>query len=328
MKRKQVILSFDYELFFGYKSGTVLKTLIEPTNLLLDYLEENHFKGNFFIDYLMFREMEKIDDERCASDLKLLKDQVLNMIRRGHRIELHLHPHWIDAKYNYDGTWDFSNYVHYSLSSFDINTITLLFNEGVQYLNKLASEISHGYKVCAFRAGGWAVQPFEKLRRGFEQSSIKIDSSVASGAYGKNQFSFFDFTKAPSKDYWRFSDNVCEPEVDGKFLEVPITSFHRGFLYRAIDFLSRRCFSTLKPITDGTHMRYDLKEMPHPKNSLDVAMMTMSRLSPLSVILAFLRCKHDIITYIDHPKDFSMSVKTSMAWISMFSKSITYNDLL
>ena len=36
MKKKKIILSYDYELFFGDKSGTVKKTLIEPTNLILE----------------------------------------------------------------------------------------------------------------------------------------------------------------------------------------------------------------------------------------------------------------------------------------------------
>lgn len=39
MKKKKVIFSYDYELFFGIMSGTVQKTLIEPTNLLLDCME-------------------------------------------------------------------------------------------------------------------------------------------------------------------------------------------------------------------------------------------------------------------------------------------------
>jgi len=35
MFNKKVILSYDYELFFGDRSGTVQKSLMEATNLLL-----------------------------------------------------------------------------------------------------------------------------------------------------------------------------------------------------------------------------------------------------------------------------------------------------
>lgn len=83
MKKKKVIFSYDYELFFGIMSGTVQKTLIEPTNLLLDCMESVSARGNFFIDYLMFECLEKLSDERAKSDLKLMKEQVKDMVRRG-----------------------------------------------------------------------------------------------------------------------------------------------------------------------------------------------------------------------------------------------------
>ena len=154
MKKKKVIFSFDYELFFGVKSGTVQKTLIEPTNMLLDRMESVEARGNFFLDYLMFERLEQLDDERAKSDLKLLKDQVRDMVRRGHRIELHLHPHWIDAKYNGDGTWDYTNYTHYSLYSLSKEEVERQFRDGVSYLTNLAREIDSDYRIVAFRAGG------------------------------------------------------------------------------------------------------------------------------------------------------------------------------
>lgn len=160
MKKKKVIFSYDYELFFGIMSGTVQKTLIEPTNLLLDCMESVSARGNFFIDYLMFECLEKLSDERAKSDLKLMKEQVKDMVRRGHRIELHLHPHWIDAKYNGDGTWDYTDYTHYSLYSLDEDVRSRMFRDGTIYLTKLAREVDPDYTICAFRAGGWTIQPF------------------------------------------------------------------------------------------------------------------------------------------------------------------------
>ena len=93
MEKRNIILSFDYELFFGIYSGTVQKTLIEPTNILLDSMEKNGMKGNFFVDVFMFWAFEELSDSKIKSDLNLLKNQIYDIIRRGHRIELHLHPH-------------------------------------------------------------------------------------------------------------------------------------------------------------------------------------------------------------------------------------------
>lgn len=326
MKKKKVILSFDYELFFGDRSGTVLKTIIEPTYIIMKLLEQNEFRGNFFVDYLMLRELEKLSDERALSDLKLLKEQIKDMVSRGHRIELHLHPHWIDAKYSGDGIWDFTNYTHYSLSSLDEETIVSLFKEGTEYLTLLAKEVEPDYKIVAFRAGGWAVQPFANLKRGFIESGIQIDSSVSSGLYGKNQYSYFDFYDAPIDEYWHFEDDVCTKCNSGRFIEVPISSFNRNLIYRIVDYIYRKFSNKLKPITDGTHKRNDLiNEIPPRKIK---SLMTISRLSTFSVILAAITFKKSLVTYIDHPKDFSPSFIRSIFMLSFLYNSICYKDLI
>ena len=48
--KKRLILSFDYELFLGNRSGTLNKGLVEPTKKLLGLLKEAGFKGIFFVD--------------------------------------------------------------------------------------------------------------------------------------------------------------------------------------------------------------------------------------------------------------------------------------
>lgn len=45
---RTIILSYDYEIFFGDKSGTIEKTLIVPTNFLLNKMDELEIKGNIF----------------------------------------------------------------------------------------------------------------------------------------------------------------------------------------------------------------------------------------------------------------------------------------
>lgn len=121
---KKIILSFDYELFFGYKSGTVRKSLIEPTAKMLKAMEKVGAKATYFVDYLMIKYLEKANDKICNSDLKLIKEQLHDILRKGHRIELHIHPHWVDAIYNGDGTWNFDNFSHYMLTSFQSKKLT------------------------------------------------------------------------------------------------------------------------------------------------------------------------------------------------------------
>lgn len=214
-QKKKIILSYDYELFFGDRSGTVLKSLIEPTNLLLDVMDSVGFKGNFFVDWQMLKYLKEANTERTLADHQLIIDQLKDMVCRGHRIELHIHPHWVDAKYNGDGTWDFSEFRHYSLNSFPEQEIVDMFVEGTNLLTNIARGVDSEYKIVAFRAGGWVVQPFDCLKRAFKRAGIKIDSSVARGAYGKNKYSYFNFIGSPDGEMWRYENEVITPDDKG-----------------------------------------------------------------------------------------------------------------
>lgn len=338
MKKKRIILSYDYELFFGDRSGTVLKSIIEPTNKLMDVMEQNGFRGNFFVDYLMFRELEKLSDERAAADLNLLKEQIRDMVRRGHRVELHLHPHWIDAKYNGDGTWNFDDFTHYSLSSLDEETIVAMFKEGTDYLNKLAAEVEPGYKIVAFRAGGWAVQPFDKLERAFIESGISIDSSASLGIFNYLRDSYYDFREMPNKVYYRFSNDVCIESGDGPFIEVPITSFKISFYFSLEQKLLRKFTNKqFLKYTDGTHNRNEsvvknrlsiMKKIKQKLFSSQKGMMNFSYIGGFSLYFLIRGSKDGLICFIDHPKDICDATLSGISKISKYCKSINYIDLI
>ena len=334
--KRNIIFSYDYELFFGEKSGTVQKSIIEPTNLLMDVMEEKGFRGNFFVDYLMFRELEKLSGEQVQRDLQMLKDQIRDMVRRGHRIELHLHPHWIDAKYNGDGTWNFDNYSHYSLSSLDEETIVDMFKTGTTYLTILAREVDPDYRIVAFRAGGWAVQPFDKLKRAFLESGIIIDSSTSFGLYKYMKDSYYDFRSMPDKAVYRFEDDVCKEVADGRFIEVPITSRHLPIMFFVYDAICRKIDRKRKPLSDGTHYRknpheekksFSTKLLEKMDNSYKT-MLNFSFLSSASRSYFYWTLKNDTICFIDHPKDVCMRSISGIEFLPKDFKSINYMDIL
>lgn len=325
MKKKKIIFSYDYELFFGERSGTVLETLIKPTNYLLDGMDKYGFKGNFFIDWQMLKYLKEAKTERTDADLKLIVDQLKDIVRRGHRIELHIHPHWVDAKYNGDGTWDFSEYRHYSLNSFEENEIVDMFVEGASLLSSIAREVDSDYNLVAFRAGGWAVQPFDKLKKAYRKTGLKVDSSVAYGAFYQCQYSTYDF-RAPflkGLDVYRFDDDVLKSRENGEFIEVPISSYRRGFLLKVIDRLYKYTSKDAFPITDGTHKRSDLPPAVKSKYS----MVAMSKISPLTALISTMICGHKIVTLIEHPKDYGPSVQQCFRLFSKMFTSTTYKEI-
>lgn len=330
---KKVILSFDYELFFGDKSGTVKNSIINPTNLLLDEMEKIDLRGNFFVDYLMLREYEKLTDPIGKSDLLLLKNQIKDIVRRGHRIEFHIHSHWIDAKYNGDGTWDFSNFAHYSLSSLDENLIEDIFCEGIKYLKDLVKDIEKNYQICAFRAGGWAIQPFSKIKNAFLASGIKIDSSSSYGIYQFLQYSFYDFRNIPNKCIYKFEDDICKENNQGSFIEVPISSFHRNKILSLVDKFYFKYLNGMDYIfSDGTHYR---KSEPKPKRksflfrlfSNSKFMYAFSVYSKFT-IKRMIKNEKNLYCFIDHPKDVSIATVIGIRCLKNKFVSIFYKDLI
>ena len=329
-KKKKIILSYDYELFFGINSGTVQKTLIAPTNQLLDCMDSVGAKGSFFIDYLMFERLEQLDDERAKDDLRLIKEQVKDIVRRGHRIELHLHSHWIDAKYNGDGTWDYSNFEHYSLYSLSKEEVSRQFREGTAYLTNLAREVDSGYKIVAFRAGGWTIQPFNIMRECFKTNGIVIDSSVMHGICQDNKYSRFDFRNAPNKEYYHFYDDVCKEDEKGEFIEVPITVYTKHLWLRIADKVLSIIGKKNDSLTDGTHFRSDLPDVTQRASTFGSKnyAFSLSWTTPIVVNYLFLACNKSLVTFIDHPKDFTLSALDIIKKCMKHADSITYVNLL
>lgn len=325
--RKLIILSYDYELFFGDRSGTVIKTLIEPTNLLLAQFEESNLKATFFVDYLMIKYLGRNTDEHSVLDLRLIEDQIRDIVQRGHRIELHIHPHWVDAKYNGDGTWNYSDFSHYSLNSFTEDEITEMFIEGCNILHSIIRNVDSNYQIVAFRAGGWAIQPFSLLKKAFLCTNIRIDSSTSYGIKNANKDSYYDFTNIPRKSVYRFENAVEIEDVEGSFMEVPISSYYRFIFYKLSDRIYRRFSSQMAIYADGTHFRKSdqLKTKLHFFNR---SMFNTTCVSTITAVMSTLLSKKHLLVYIDHPKDFTMGTLISLKIISKFVQSITYKDLL
>ena len=331
---KNIILSFDYELFFGDVPGTVQKTLIEPTNHLLDAMDEIGAKGSFFVDYLMLKYMTAENDETRA-EAQIIITQLQDIVKRGHRIELHLHPHWVDAKW-LNGKWDFTDYTHYRLSSFSKEEVTKMFVEGTRYLEEIARKVDDNYKVLAFRAGGWAVLPFGVMREGFEKAGIKVDSSIMHGSVIRTPNYILDFSNTPLKETYCFSDDVMKEDVKGGFVEAPISSLQFDSITFLLSlFWFKRHRDVLMHTTDGTHNRSCDPPMQQERTT---RWQLMHRRRPFSldgvaspfVINRMIKSdKRNLIVFISHPKDYlPVSSLTIIGMKGKGYKFCTYKDII
>ena len=100
--KKNLLLTFDYELFLGPRSGQPIESIIEPTERIRKVINPKGIKAIFFVDTTYLITLEKFSNQHnaCAADLKIVSDQIKQLISDGHYIFPHIHPHWLDAEYD------------------------------------------------------------------------------------------------------------------------------------------------------------------------------------------------------------------------------------
>ncbi|HIP35688.1 MAG TPA: hypothetical protein EYG85_02420 [Crocinitomix sp.] len=265
-----IYLTYDYELYFGTPTGTVEKCIIEPTNLICKIAKKTGVKMVFFIDvgYLKKLETYRHQYKSVEKDYQLVVKQIKDLVTQGHDCQLHIHPHWEDCTHN-GKRWQMKTN-RYKLSDFKDNEIENIITEYKQILEQITQK-----PVIAYRAGGWCLQPFNRIKKAFTKAGLKIDSTVFIGGENTKAPYFYDFTNVPNKDKWHFSDDLCKEDKNGNFLEYPISSFFysKWFFWRLF-ILGRLQPKLHKPIGNG---------YPIPSGSNKKQMLTKGKLHSASV---------------------------------------------
>jgi len=215
----KTFITFDYEIFFGKNSGTAENCIVKPTEELIKIANKYDVKFVFFVDsgYLLKLQEYKDKYKYVQYEYDIVFNQLKKLSKLGHDIQLHIHPHWEDSYF--DGKkWviDTKRYTLHSFSDIEIDDI-------VYRYKKVLEDITED-NIFAYRAGGWSVQPFNKIKKALKNNNIWLDSTVFRGGYYKSNTHFFDFRNAPKKGMWRFEDNILEENQNGYFLEIPISS--------------------------------------------------------------------------------------------------------
>lgn len=213
-----IILTLDYELFFGSHSGTLAKSIITPVDRFLEICNKYNIKATFFVDAGYISKLIEYKNKypQLAQDYKLLSKQLEDLNHTGHDIQLHIHPHWEDSLY--DGNKWIMNTSRFKLNDFNDREISLIVKKYKNILNKFSKNI------IAFRAGGWCIQPYDRLYKAFKDNNILIDSTVYYGGFDLTATHFYDFRNSPQKSLWKFEKDPLIENKNGFFTEIPISS--------------------------------------------------------------------------------------------------------
>lgn len=221
MEKYQVklILSLDYELFFGDSTGSIENCMINPTQQLLQLLNKYNCKVSLFVDagFLVKLKAQSFDFPVLEKQYQTIKTQLKSLSSQGHDIQLHIHPHWQDSYYN-GNTWVI-NTERYRLHDFNPEEIYDIVQSYKQELESCSEQA-----VFAFRAGGWCLQPFEQIKLALKASGIWLDSTVFSQGHSDDPTRRFDFNTTPKQAYWYFDNDPLKQQQDGYFTELPISA--------------------------------------------------------------------------------------------------------
>lgn len=215
-----LILTLDYEMF-GNGSGCIEHCLLSPTRRLLELMRKYDAGCTFFVDALEFEAMMGTEGYLGSDRRSALEEQLSEIGRPPHEIQLHLHPQWFDA------TWDGSEWRLrldlWRIGDLPRARVDELVARGRQFLSGYATK-----EVSVFRAGGWAMQPSGHVLQSLAGHGIAIDSTVAPGAVNRAGGDWYDFTRWPGTPFWRVSEDICSESSGASILEVPITTGRIG----------------------------------------------------------------------------------------------------
>lgn len=223
MSTKNLLITFDYELFLGRRSGRPLDCMLQPTQKLLELLKPHGAKAIFFVDttYLCrLKEQSKTHPE-CIEDFTAIANQLIEMIRDGHYVQPHIHPHWLDAIYNPNTRdFDLTNIERYRFHQLSNEDKKIVFTSTMNVLKEIIHPHFPEYKINAFRAGGWSIQPFSDFKEQFIEHGIHYDLTVVNSLYQFSNAQIFDYSDAPEKQVYRFEDRVVEENLNGQFIQI------------------------------------------------------------------------------------------------------------
>ena len=326
-KKIMILLTFDYELF-GSGRGCVIRDLVKPTGKILKVLDELGVKATFYVEQLEIDAIISLKSQypvgsKEHADAVALEEQLLDMVQRGHDVQLHLHPQWYGAKYdenfwmlNFD-LWRFSA-LPYKSEIYGMPGKYDLIKAGKESLEKRLRVVKPNYSCHSFRAGGYNVGEDKTSVEALVENGFKSDSSICFGYFSNSTLSRYDYTGVNSNlAYWfsrdTFLSGSSERCDDRACAELPLVSIFSSVIERLS--LSR-LFSAIKnrKLKKIEYIATTSNAVPRNKSALansnfDVCLSGKYQIIRLIGEVNRIISSHGSsapVVLIGHPKDYSM----------------------
>lgn len=225
-KKTNIFITLDYELFMSNITGSVMNCMIKPLDRLIEMLDKYNIKTTIFVDAAYLLRLSELKDKYpdLQQDYVLITNQLKKISKLGHDIQLHIHPQWLNAKYE-NNNWKLDP-KQYKLSDLKKYEAEVLFSKSKALLMQIIEK-----PIIAFRAGGFSIQSYKDYIQLFIDNGIIIDSSVLGKAYVVSEIQHYNYRLSPRFERYNFSNDLMKEDPNGPFFELPITEGKINLFY-------------------------------------------------------------------------------------------------
>ena len=226
-RRKNLVLTIDYETWQPVPEGKRVdwrETVLRPAEALMLTAERYGTPLTFFVEMGEILWLRRHDPAVSEA----LEDQIRDARRRGHDLQLHLHPEWLPESLprldpdTGQGWWDTERSRLPRLSGPPGPLLARLKAE----LESIVRPVDPAFRVRVFRAGKYRIQPHAEIFQALQSAGIPADSSVWQGGWSfEHRFDFRDACSSMAPYFPSPVDiNLPAPRAEEGVIEFPILS--------------------------------------------------------------------------------------------------------
>jgi hypothetical protein len=266
----------DWELR-GDGSGDIEQIQFAPLRQLLEIYKKFGARTTVLPDVLQqlaFRRLQRAHPE-LKSPADSWDEHVREAFRQGHDIQLHLHPQWLNARYE-SGRWQLNG--DWSILNYDRDTARTILADTKSYLENLLRPVDSDYRCLAFRAGALAAAPSEHLFRSLAALGIQLDVSIAGGVFVNNQTLQLDYRNCEETflPFYPMMDDArrVSPQPEA-IVCVPLNHFHgsrREVTKQNVSLVRQKLRERkTKPRPDSVHRNSDGQSLASSRSAIGAA---------------------------------------------------------
>lgn len=227
-----IYITFDYELFLGPKTGSVENCLIRPTERYLELADRLRIRYIFFVDVLYLLKLREYmaNHEALEKDYHQIVNQLSEAARKGHDIQLHLHPQWFYSTYSKNG-WK-QDFKHYKLDDCPIEDVAVMIERGCEMISEISSK-----RPIVYRAGGYSFPSNNQIVKLLHNNGITLDSSTVMFSKAHGIFQQYDYSEIRTFDTYNFNFQNSQPMIgtDYAFTEYPVSCCRVPWLLNTLE---------------------------------------------------------------------------------------------